>query len=90
MDEVNTTDADAPANKYAERLGNRGLKRVEASALGLTAEEADLLAPPLLADYAPWVVPLTVRPNGEDATDTADDYPLLSASHRARDHDQTS
>jgi hypothetical protein len=46
---------------------------VEASASGLTAEEADLLAPPLLADYAPWVVPLTVRPNGEDATDTADD-----------------
>ena len=41
--------------------------------LGLTAEEADLLAPPVLADYAPWVVPLTVRPNGEYPTDTADD-----------------
>jgi hypothetical protein len=28
---------------------------------------------PVLADYAPWVVPLTVRPNGEHAADTADD-----------------
>ena len=43
------------------------------SASGPTAEEADLLAPTVLADYAPWVVPLTVRPNGDDATDTADD-----------------
>ena len=64
---------DAPPNKYVERLGNRGSKRVEASGSGLIAEEADLLAPPLLANYAPWVVPLTVRPNGEDATDTTDD-----------------
>jgi hypothetical protein len=46
---------------------------VEASASGLTAEEADLLAPTVLADYAPWVVPLTVRPDSEDATGTADD-----------------
>jgi hypothetical protein len=73
MDQVNTMDADAPANKYAEQTGNHGSKRVEASASGLTAEEADLLARPLLADFAPWVVPLTVRPNGEDPTDTADD-----------------
>ena len=73
MDEVNTMDADAPANKYAERLRNRGSKRVEASASGLSAEDADLLALPLLADHAPWVVPLTVRPNSEDATGTADD-----------------
>ena len=64
---------DAPPNKYVERLGNRGSKRVEASASGLTAEEADLLAPTVLGDYAPWVVPLTVRPNSEDATGTADD-----------------
>ena len=73
MDEVNTMDADAPANRYAERTGNHGSERVEASASGLTAEEADLLAPTVLADYAPWVVPLTVRPNSEDATGTADD-----------------
>jgi hypothetical protein len=65
-------DADAPANKYAEPTGNHGSKRVERSASRLTAEEADLLAPPLLAHYAPWVVPQTVRPNGEDPTDTAD------------------
>ena len=55
------------------KTGNHGSKRVEASVPGLTAEEADWLAPPVLADYAPWVVPLTVRPNGEDPTDTADD-----------------
>jgi hypothetical protein len=73
MDEVNAVDADALANKYAERLGKGNFKRVERSTSELTAEEADLLAPPLPADYAPWVVPLTVRPNGEDATDTADD-----------------
>jgi hypothetical protein len=73
MDEVNTIDADAPANQYAERRGNHGSKRVEASASRLTAERADLLAPALLANYAPWVVPLTVRPNGEDPTDAADD-----------------
>jgi hypothetical protein len=73
MDEVNTTIADAPANKYAEQTGNHGSIRLEANAPGLTAEDADLLAPSVLADYAPWVVPLTVRPNGEDATDTADD-----------------
>jgi hypothetical protein len=30
---------------------------------GLTAEEADLLEPPPLAAYEPWVVPLTVRLN---------------------------
>jgi hypothetical protein len=75
MDEVNTTDADAPANKDAEQTGNHRSKRVEASASELTVEEADLFAPPLLANYAPWVVPLTVRLNGEDATDTADDWP---------------
>jgi hypothetical protein len=43
MDEVNTMDADAPANKYVKRLGNRGSKHVECSASGLTVEEADLL-----------------------------------------------
>jgi hypothetical protein len=73
MDEVNIMDADLPATKHVERTGNHSPKSVEASAFRLTAEEADLLAPPVLADYAPWVVPLTVRPNGEDATDTADD-----------------
>ena len=52
MDEANTMDADAPANQYAERTGN-GPKRLEANAPGLTAEEADLLPPPVLADYAP-------------------------------------
>jgi len=31
--------------------------------LSLTAEEADLLEPPSLATYEPWVVPLTVRLN---------------------------
>jgi hypothetical protein len=61
------------ANQYAERRGNHGSKRVEASASGLAAEEADLLAPPLLAHYAPWVVALTVRSNSKDVTDTADD-----------------
>jgi hypothetical protein len=39
---------------------------------GLTADEADLLAPPPLAAYKPWIVPLTARPN-DAATDTADD-----------------
>jgi hypothetical protein len=81
MDEANTMDADAPANQYAERTGN-GPKRLEANAPGLTAEEADLLAPPLPAHYAPWVVPLTVRPNGEDATDTADDWPSRCRRNR--------
>ena len=57
---------------FASRTGN-GPKRLEANAPGLTAEEADLLAPTVLADYAPWVVPLTVRPNSEDVTGTADD-----------------
>jgi hypothetical protein len=73
MDEVNIMDADALPNKYAEPLRNHGSKRVALSASRLTAEDADLLAPPLLADHAPWVVPLIVRPNGVDATDTADD-----------------
>jgi hypothetical protein len=73
MHELNIMDADTPANKHAEGTGNHSLNSVEASASELTAEEADLLAPPLLADYAPWVVPLTVRPNREDVTDTADD-----------------
>jgi hypothetical protein len=72
MDEVNTTDADAPAKQYAERRENQGSKREERSAPGLTDEEADLLAPLLPTDYAPWIVPLTVRPSSED-TDTADD-----------------
>ena len=39
---------------------------------GLTADEADLLAPPPLAAYEPWIVPLTVRPN-DAASNTADD-----------------
>ena len=39
--------------------------------ISLTADEADLLEPPPLAAYEPWVVPLTVRPNDADI-ETAD------------------
>ena len=60
-----------PGEREAEV--KRWAEERERSASRLTAEEADLLAPLVLADYAPWVVPPTVRPNGEDATDMADD-----------------
>jgi hypothetical protein len=39
---------------------------VERSASALTAEEFDLLAPPPLAPHAPWVVPLSVRPDDDN------------------------
>lgn len=42
------------------------------SVLVLTADEADLLEPPPLAAFKPWVVPLTVQLN-DAASETADD-----------------
>jgi hypothetical protein len=39
---------------------------VERSASALSAEEADLLAPPPLAPHTPWIVPLSVRPDDDN------------------------
>ena len=55
---------------------NDGSKSAKRSVLGTTAHEADLLEPPPLAAYEPWVIPLTVRPNAaasEAADEAADD-----------------
>jgi hypothetical protein len=57
-----------PASKLVESFQDEAEHRV----LGLTADEADLLEPPPLAAYKPWVVPLTVRPN-DAAEETTDD-----------------
>ena len=59
-----------------ESFQNDSCEGARHSGLGLTADEADLLEPPPLAAYKPWVVPLTVRPNdgvSETADDAADD-----------------
>jgi hypothetical protein len=60
------------ATKLVESFQNNSCEIAEHSLLGLTADEADLLQPPPLAAYKPWVVPLTVRPN-DAASETADD-----------------
>jgi hypothetical protein len=62
------------ASKLVERFQNDGY--AGRGVLDLTADEADLLAPPPLAVYEPWVIPLTVRPNitiSNAADETADD-----------------
>jgi hypothetical protein len=51
---------------------NDDCKSVGDGVLDLTAEEADLLAPPPIMAYEPWVVPLTVRAN-DDASDIVED-----------------
>jgi hypothetical protein len=55
-----------------ESFQNDGCKSAADGVLDLTAEEADLLAPPPLKAYEPWVVPLTVLPN-DAAEEMADD-----------------
>jgi hypothetical protein len=60
------------ASKLVASFQNDGCQGAADDVLDLTADEADLLEPPPLKVYEPWVVPLTVRPN--DATEeTADD-----------------
>jgi hypothetical protein len=64
------------ASKLVESFQNDGYESAGHSALGLTADEADLLEPLRLAAYEPWVAPLTVRPNdaaSETVDETADD-----------------
>jgi hypothetical protein len=64
------------ATKLVESSQTNSCEIAEHSLLGPTADEADLLEPPPLAAYKPWVVPLTVRPNdgvSETADDAADD-----------------
>ena len=60
------------ASKLVESFQNHGYKSAGDGVLDLTADEADLLEPPPLATYEPWVVPLTVRPN-DAADEMADD-----------------
>jgi hypothetical protein len=60
------------ATKLVESFQNDSCKIAEHSVSGLTADEADLLEPPPLAAFEPWVVPLTIRPN-DAASETADD-----------------
>ena len=60
------------ASKLVESFQNNGCKSAGDGVLDLTAEEADLLAPPPLKAYEPWVLPLTVLPN-DAAEEMADD-----------------
>ena len=52
------------ASKLAESFQNDSYENAEHGVLGLTADEADLLEPLRFTTYEPWVVPLTIRPNG--------------------------
>jgi len=70
-DAMDTMDANPPANELKGRCENGGCEGAGHGVPSLTIEEADLLAPPPLKAYDPWVVPLKVRPN--DNADTADD-----------------
>ena len=58
---------------YVVSFAPRGISFFDIAVVesGLTADEADLIEPPPLAAYKPWIVPLTARPN-DAATDTAD------------------
>jgi hypothetical protein len=60
------------ASKLVESFQNDSSEIAEHSVSGLTADEADLLEPPPLAAFEPWVVPLTIRSN-DAASETADD-----------------
>jgi hypothetical protein len=60
------------ASKLVESFQNDDCKGTGVGVLDLTANEADLLAPPPFAAYKPWVVPLIVRPN-DDANDMVED-----------------
>jgi hypothetical protein len=60
------------ASKLVESFQNDSCERAGHSVLVLTADEADLLEPPPLAAFKPWVVPLTVRLN-DAASEMADD-----------------
>jgi hypothetical protein len=60
------------ASKLVESYQNDSRESAGDGVLDLTADEADLLEPPPLAAFEPWVVPLTVRRN-DAADETADD-----------------
>jgi len=53
-------------------IQNDGCESGGPSVSGLTADEADLLEPPPLRAYEPWLVPLAVRPNAP-VSETDDD-----------------
>ena len=60
------------ARSWASKLVESFQDDAGHSVLGLTADEVDLLEPPPLAAYKPWVVPLAVRPD-DSADETAED-----------------
>jgi hypothetical protein len=80
------TDFNYGRSKWAHQRLMRLRRRVrrwqldsdaEPSNPGLTADEADLLAPPPFAAHEPWVVPLTVRADHDAVVaDMADVQPL--------------
>jgi hypothetical protein len=59
--------AQASAVELAPRGKGAGSASGKRGASGLTADEADLLAVPPLGVHAPWVVPLTVRPDDDNS-----------------------
>jgi hypothetical protein len=79
---MKSTSTRSWAGKLVESFQNDACKSARDGVLDLTANEADLLAPPPRAVYEPWVVPLTFRPN-DAAEETADDYAALSEKERA-------
>ena len=68
---MKNTNARSWASKLVDRFQSDGC--VRRSVLRLTADEEDLLQPPPLAAYEPWIVALTVRPNDGLAEETADE-----------------
>ena len=70
--DMKTTSTRSWASKLVESFQNDGCKSAGDGVFHLTAEEADLLAPPALKAYEPWVLPLTVLPN-DAAEEMADD-----------------
>ena len=69
---MKSTSTRSCASELVQSFQNDGCKSAGDGVLDLTANEADLLAPPPFAAYKPWVVPLIVRPN-DDANDMVED-----------------
>jgi hypothetical protein len=67
---MKSTSARSWASELVDSFQNDGC--AGGGVLALTADERDLLEPPPLAAYKPWVVPLTLRLN-DAAEETADD-----------------